>query len=212
VQLPISCVIFKPGGGVHANVAQNVRIQPDWDGTLYVLEWGSNVPGTWRPGRYRVDCTYGGKLIARDRFEITGDAALTSGPPDIPVLDARVMSVKFFEAGPGATPPQAERIYAERFDARTTRHVYIEILTNHTATGSPRDVPMSCTYTKPDGSVLYVTQNNFKVPASYENTSFTTSTGWRNPGNWTPGHYRVSCVHEGRNIAQGGFEVVGTAR
>lgn len=112
------------------------------------------MPGTWKPGKYRVDCSYGGKLIARDRFEVTGDAALTKGPPDIPSLGAHVVAVKFFESEASATPPQSQRIYAERFEAQTTRHVNIEILTNHAATGRAVEVPMSCTYTRPDGSVL----------------------------------------------------------
>ena len=70
-------------------------------------------------------------------------------------------------------------------------------------------MPMSCTYTKPDGSVLYVTQNRFNVPANYENTSFATGTGWPEPGHWQPGVYRVACVHDGRTISQGSFEIVG---
>ena len=209
VPLPVSCVIFKSGGGVYANVAQNVRIQPDWEGTYYVLDWGSNAPGTWKPGQYRVDCSYGGKLIARDRFEISGDAALTEGPPDIPSLGAHVVTVKFFESAASSTLPPSQRIYAERFEAHTARHVNIEILTNHAATGRAVEVPMSCTYTRPDGSVLHVTQYNFKIPGTNENTSFATSTGWQNPGNWRPGTYRVSCMHEGRNIASGSFEIVG---
>ena len=209
IPLPVSCTFYKPDGGVYAIATQNLRIQSDRENSTYVLGWGSNVPGTWPPAKYRADCSYGGKLIGRDRFEITGNAALTKGPPDIPSLGAHVVAMKFFESAAGTLPPENQRIFAERFDAGTARHVNTEILTNHAATGRAVNMPMSCTYTKPDGSVLYVTQNRFNVPANYENTSFATGTGWPEPGHWQPGVYRVACVHDGRTISQGSFEIVG---
>lgn len=208
VPLPISCTFYKPDGGVYAVATQNLRIQTGRDNSSYVLGWGSNVPGTWPPAKYRADCSYGGTLIGRDRFEITGDA-VAKGPPDISSLGARVMAMKYFESAAGALPPQNQRIYAERFDAGTARYINVEILTNHAATGQAVDLPLSCTFNRPDGSVLFVTQNSFKVPATYENTSFATGTGWKDPGRWRPGVYRVTCVHDGKTISQGSFEVLG---
>jgi hypothetical protein len=209
VPLPISCTFYKPDGGVYAIATQNLRIEADRQNSTYVVGWGANVPGTWPPAKYRTDCRYGDKLIGRDRFEITGDASLTIGPPDIQSLGAHVVGMKFFESGAGALPPETQRIFAERFDAGAARHINTEILTNHPATGRVVDLPVSCTYTKPDGSVLYVTQNTFNVPANYENTSFATGTGWEDAGHWLPGLYRVSCTGEGKTIGQGSFEVVG---
>ncbi len=208
VPLPITCTIYKPDGGVYAIPTQNLRIPADQENSTYVLGWGANVPGTWPPAKYRVDCSYGGTLIGRDRFEVTGDASLTKGPPDMPSIGAHVVAMKFFESGAGELPPEAQRIFADRFDAGVVRHINVELLTNHASTGRDLNVAMSCTFNKPDGSVLYVTQNNFKVPASYENTSFATGTGWEDAGHWQAGVYRVSCVHEGKTIGRGSFEVV----
>jgi hypothetical protein len=209
VPVPISCTIYKPDGGVYAIPTQNLRIPADRENSTYVLGWGANVPGTWPPAKYRVDCSYGGKLIGRDRFEVTGDPALTKGPPDIPSIGAHVVATKFFESAAGELPPDAQRIFADRFDSGAVRHINVELLTNHPATGRAVTVAVSCTFNKPDGSVLYVTHNNFNVPATYENTSFATGTGWEDPGHWGPGVYRVSCVHEGKTISQSSFEVGG---
>ncbi len=209
VPLPISCTIYQPSGGVFSIATQNLRLPSDQENSTYVLGWGSNVPGTWPPGKYRTDCNYGGKLIGRDRFEITGDASRAKGPPDIASLGARVVGMKFFESAAGAMPPEDQRIFAERFDVRTARHINVEILTNHAATGQTVNFPISCTYLKPDGSVLYILQKSFNVPASYENTTFAAGVGWKDPGQWRPGAYRVSCVHDGKTISEGSFEVVG---
>lgn len=208
VTLPVTCTFYKPDGGVYATASQTLRIPTDRENGTYVLGWGANVPGTWPPAKYRTDCRYGDKLIGRDRFEITGEA-LTRGPPDIPSLGAHVMGVKFFESGAGDLPPETQRIFADRFDAGVARHINTEILTNHAATGRSVEFPLACTYTKPDGSVLYVTHNTYTVPATYENTSFATGTGWADAGHWGAGLYRVSCVSDGKTIATGSFEVVG---
>lgn len=208
VPLPISCTFYKPDGGVYATATQNLRIQPDRENSTYVVGWGSNVPGTWPPAKYRADCSYGGKLIGRDRFEITGEA-LTKGPPDIPSLGARVVAMKFFETGPGKLPPDAQRIFVERFDAGAARHINTELLTNHPSNSGPANVTISCTYLKPDGAVLNTARNTFNVPASYENTSFALWVGWDDPGHWPPGVYRVTCGYDGKTISEGSFEIVG---
>lgn len=209
VTVPISCTIYKPDGGVYAIPTQNSKIPADKESSTYVLGWGANLPGTWPPSKYRADCSYGGKLIARDRFEVTGDAALAKGPPDIPSIAAHVVGMKFFESGSGTYPPENQRIFAERFDATVVRHVNVELLTRHPASGREVSVNISCTYYKPDGTVFYVTHNDFNVPATYENTSFATGAGWEDAGHWQTGVYRVTCMHEGKTISQGSFEIVG---
>ncbi|MGE0441466.1 MAG: toll/interleukin-1 receptor domain-containing protein [Gemmatimonadales bacterium] len=68
--VPLSCVIYDANGSVSGTFTLENRIAAtatDWQSAS---GWGADKPGAWKAGRYRVDCRYGDKLIARGRFEV----------------------------------------------------------------------------------------------------------------------------------------------
>ncbi len=70
VTVPIVCTIFDGNGGVKGSLSLENQIAADAKSWVNATGWGSAQPGTWKPGRYRVDCRYGEKLVARTRFEM----------------------------------------------------------------------------------------------------------------------------------------------
>ena len=47
------------------------RIKADATDWYNQLGWGRQTPGSWKAGTYRVDCAYGGKVVASGSFKVT---------------------------------------------------------------------------------------------------------------------------------------------
>ncbi len=69
--VPLNCTTFDGSGGVIANFGLENRIKADATNWYNQLGWGRQAPGSWKPGVYRVDCAYGGKVVASGRFKVT---------------------------------------------------------------------------------------------------------------------------------------------
>jgi hypothetical protein len=72
VGLPIACTVYSATDAVIGSFTIENTIEPNATSWVNERAWGAERPGSWKPGRYHVDCKYGEKLIARSGFEITG--------------------------------------------------------------------------------------------------------------------------------------------
>lgn len=70
--LPVSCTIFASAGAVVGSYTIQNTIEPAATQWFNSRAWGAERPGTWKPGRYRVDCSYGDKLVGRGTFRVLG--------------------------------------------------------------------------------------------------------------------------------------------
>ncbi|MBL8987389.1 MAG: toll/interleukin-1 receptor domain-containing protein [Gemmatimonadetes bacterium] len=70
LQIPVGCTIFNRAGGVTGTFTLENRISANSTSWQNASGWGADRPGSWKPGPYRVECRYGDRLIARNRFEI----------------------------------------------------------------------------------------------------------------------------------------------
>lgn len=68
--VPLACTIFDGADLVIANFTLGNRIAPTATTWFNEVGWGAANGGNWKPGRYRADCRYGDKLVARGRFEV----------------------------------------------------------------------------------------------------------------------------------------------
>jgi hypothetical protein len=69
--VPLNCTTYGEGGGVVANFVLANRIRADATDWYNQLGWGRQKPGSWKAGAYRVDCAYGGKVVASGSFKVT---------------------------------------------------------------------------------------------------------------------------------------------
>jgi hypothetical protein len=226
--IPMSCDIFTSTDQVFTSLAIHAKMQPDWTASAYYNGWGTAQGGWWKPGRYRVECKYGGKLIGRDWFEVVSgggtDAApapAPSPPPNRPILppapppaspsgplgrlEARVRAMRFFESGYGTTAMD-QREYRTVFPAAETRFINVELRLEHQAPGRVLSAALRCTYQREDAAIG-TPRIQFRIDAGA--TSSVASGGWgaRNPGTWQPGSYTVVCEENGTPLAQARFEV-----
>jgi hypothetical protein len=68
--VPLACTIFDGADGVVANFSLANRIVAGAKNWYNESGWGAVNPGNWKPGRYRTDCRYGEKLVARGKFQV----------------------------------------------------------------------------------------------------------------------------------------------
>lgn len=219
VQFPFACTVGREGAQIVTTLALTATIQPTWTESYHDNGWGNQTPGTWEPGRYRAECRYGDRLVARDWFVIAPGMGSDSedDPADPPVratddddgsaaavpagggtgLDARVQSLRFYESGYGQTP-QADRDYQSSFRAEETRYVNVELTLSYPRTTSASHFTVTCQYQRENGErVGEITLTYAVEPGETRRWS---SGGWgdANPGYWARGTYRVACSDGGR--------------
>ncbi len=225
--IPMGCDIFTSSGQVFTSLAINGRMQSDWTESAYYSGWGTAGGGWWKPGRYRVECKYGGRLIGRDWFEVVsgGDPeARREPPPPPPVLvpnppppparaagllgqmNARVRSIRFFESGYG-TLPLDQRNYQSRFPAAAARFINVELAISHDAPDRILSASIVCRYLRNESIPAGTPRVVVRLEPSSTLTLATGGWGSRNPGSWQAGLYAVTCEENGSPLTQGRFEV-----
>ena len=118
--------------------------------------------------------------------------------------------MRLFEQADGPILPVARRIYTTRFDATRARRLAVEITAAYPAPESSSTIPLTCTLTKPDGSVVPSERPmEFQFfGGKTESNSANLLWGAAQAGDWQPGAYEVECTAEGKSIARAPFEMV----
>ncbi|MFC2165821.1 protein kinase [Acidobacteriota bacterium] len=156
-------------------------------------------------------------LKASPSHRFAGDARkrltkLNPDPPviksvfDIPILSANVSELKFYEKGE-STIPKEQRKYGKRFAKSESRYIRWELNLTHPAPARRIDFTIEAVWYKSDGSVLIRQTNPTFLEADWKNSWHAKGWGWKVPGNWEPGNYRVDLIVEGKKVASGSFEI-----
>jgi hypothetical protein len=70
IVVPVGCTIFSANDAVVGSFTIQSTIDANASQWFNARAWGAEQPGSWKAGRYRVDCSYGEKLIARRGFQV----------------------------------------------------------------------------------------------------------------------------------------------
>jgi hypothetical protein len=124
----------------------------------------------------------------------------------IPVLNANIKSLLFYETSE-VTTPKEQRRYSVSFPAAPTRYIGIEVFLEHAAPGRVVSLVLPCTIYASDGSVITTLQVGGAVQPGLSNTWHTHSWGNSVAGSWKPGRYIVGCTHNDAVVASGSFSV-----
>ncbi len=202
VKYPVSCRYIKPNGRTIGPIEIEFEVQPTWRRSDKAVARGWDEPGHWMPGTYRVQCSAGEVSLVEKTFEMTANLPKLTG-------------IRFFEKGtlgPSEEPP----LYTTHFDAARTRYVAAEVTLALPATGDlktprpGRSYAVRCQYFLPGGRMLADPDLEFLIGAD-STSSATTAVGWKDPGHWVPGSYRVLCSEEsGRSLGAATFQVTTT--
>lgn len=212
VRFPFSCIVQREGAQIITTLALNATVQPSWNESYHTQGWGSSAGGSWEPGRYRVECRYGDRLVARDWFTVV--AGGHASPADAPVaaaeplaaLEARVKAIRLFESGYDL-PGREERIYATTFDGDDARYINVEVNLGYLAAPRAARAHLTCRFLRNRTEEVGRVTLDFDIPAG--ETGRYSARGWgnRQPGTWTPGDYLVACDDGRATLGQAGFTI-----
>lgn len=194
---------YKPDGSMFCDMDMTHTIPSEHREYYLWKGWGWPDPGNWEPGRYRVEISINGQYVGQNFFTITS----TAGGKTSQTVEFK--SVRFFE-GPYATPAFEDRTYLSSFNRATTRYIHPEILVRNFLQGrSPNTISIRYRYFSPDGSLFGDDGWTHTIPSEHAEYYLWKGWGWSDPGNWTPGQYRVEISIEGNVVGTGYFTITG---
>jgi hypothetical protein len=166
---------------------------------------GSSLPIDAVAGNYRF------YVIAQQNELISTQQQLfTLSEPDIPLFNAYVKALRFYESG-NETLPRDKQVYAQRFAKDTTQYITWVLDLEFPAPGRRIDFEITEIWYQDKGTSSW--EEIFRdVDASHVEANWTESWhewgyGFGNPGNWDVGTYRVDIYVAGKQIASEQFEI-----
>jgi len=202
-----------------------------------VGNWGPCPPAMkgviedWQIGSYQVDLLVEKRRVATGRFgmmakddiyaELRTRSLDRSSPSHyIASLKAKVDSLRFFESGAEAPPPEQRR-YSSHFSETTTRNIVWEIDLKHGAPGHWVPVTFEALLYLAESSRDRLIQRKVlqsAVPGDWSDTYHMDHFGWYNPyywgragsaalRSWQAGAFRVDLYLEGKKVASGSFQI-----
>ncbi len=128
--------------------------------------------------------------------------------PEIPQLQANVISVRFFESGQETVLPN-QRIYAIRFPVQSTRFICWELNLDYPSPSQRIDFQVEAFLYRQDGSLISRQVHNCFIQPGWTRSHHFKGFGSQNPGSWAPGTYRVDLFMFEKKISSHTFEIAG---
>lgn len=135
----------------------------------------------------------------------------TSDLGRVPGLDARVTALRFFETG--ANPlPRGQWGFRTRFARGNARYVAWEIALEFTPPGRRIELPIDEAWYRADGRLIARQSAHLVIEPHWNQAQRFDSFGWRDPGHWPSGVYRVVLSVRGTRVASGSFTIFAAPR
>jgi tetratricopeptide (TPR) repeat protein len=140
----------------------------------------------------------------------TATAQSAGGPRGRQPSNYSITKVRFFGKQDSRTD---RRIHQTSFLRGETTYINCEVsFNNHLYRRRSQSLDLVCRYYSQDGKKFGETKINYRVPASWKSGHAWRGWGWRLPGNWPVGSYRVDFLYDGRLVAEGRFKVIACSK
>jgi tetratricopeptide (TPR) repeat protein len=115
--------------------------------------------------------------------------------------------LNFYEQGSNDIPKK-QRHYKTQFSKSTSRYINWELNLSHPAPGKRIDFEIEAVYSRPDGNVMAKYKSKSYVKSEWTYSYHGSGWGWKTPGQWPRGKYRVEIYIKGEKVTSGSFEIV----
>ena len=115
--------------------------------------------------------------------------------------------LKFNESGYDSIP-KTQRDYKTQFSKSTSRYINWELNLSHPAPGQRIDFEIEAVYYRSDGNVLARNKRKTYVKSEWTSSYHNYGWGWKTPGKWPLGKYRVEVYIKNEKVTSGSFEIV----
>jgi len=121
--------------------------------------------------------------------------------------DVDFMGVKLFET-PYDILPQSDRVYTTHFKKFQTEYIAFEAeMRNNLYNIRSNTVKIYSEYYKSDGTLVGEPVVEYTLPSDWETAYLWTGWGWKEPGNWETGRYKVILLMDGKKLTEMYFTV-----
>lgn len=200
VDFVVSCAYVKPDGSAFGSVDLRFNIPKDWTTASQFSAWGNAQGGAFAPGTYRVRCTSNSVTLAEGAFEVV------TSPPAVEAAQARIASLKFFEAPTREGLTADKRKYADRFEAATSRMIFAELTFTGPKPGRVVEFLVDCVLVSPEGARTPA-QYKLAIQPDWTGIQGLQSFGWDEPGKWSKGFWRLTCTLGGKPLIEQILEI-----
>lgn len=189
---------YRPDGGLLHSVESSYPIPAGHEYCVLKSAFGWDNPGQWRVGDYRLEVSINGKKAAETAFAIAEDEVEKT---------VEFQSARLFESVDGAVDLE-KRSYATQFRRLATRGIYYEAkVKNRLWRIRDNTIKASARYYDPDGELMGVPECSCTAPSSMEHIYLTGGWGWKYPGYWPLGKYRIEMFVEGEKVEEITFDI-----
>ena len=148
--------------------------------------------------------------LALTAASATSQNTLGGGPRGRQPSGYSITRVQFFAKQDSRTD---KRTYQTSFLRGDATYIKCEVrFKNHFHRRRSQRLGLVYRYYGVDGKMMGETKNNYRMPASWKSGYAASGWGWRLPGNWPVGSYRVEILYDGRIVADGRFKVVSDSK
>lgn len=138
----------------------------------------------------------------------TPEATPEVGPPtwNIPSINAKVTDLRFFETGYDQTPHD-QRVYSRKFPKSEARYICWELNLSYSRMEYNVSLVVRPAYYRQDGTQFAEQTKQMIIQQGSSSSWYSYGRGWREPGNWNVGTYRVDLFVDDQKVATGTFEI-----
>jgi len=125
----------------------------------------------------------------------------------IPSLGAEVAGIQFYELGPEGVLEGEERNYQKSFPSSSSRSIYWELYIKYPPPDRKTDFDIEAVWYRPDKTIMTRQTKHASIEADWNGSYHRFGWGWKEPGHWKPGTYKVGFFVHGNKIADSSFEI-----
>ncbi len=173
---------------------------------VYVFKDSRNIDGSDWVRIKTKDLSLEGWVNTKNLLSTALSEDATNAAVDIPFLNAKVISLKFFESGVNSLTNN-ERIYYTRFSNSQARYINWELDLEHPSPRSQIAFTIEAVYYFPDGSMMSSDQKHTYIKSGWTNSYHSFGRGYQEVRQWGLGKYRVALFIDKAKVAEGAFEI-----
>jgi hypothetical protein len=135
-----------------------------------------------------------------------GPTVLQSKTAAIPLLDARVTKLVFFNSSAADIGPSKNPTYSTRFEHTATTRIHPEIYLEYPPPGKRVYFTMTV-YIRQNTKMFRIVDYDTRIEPDWTSSHHSVGIGVFGPGNWRVGNYEADVYINGEKVAMGYFQV-----
>ncbi len=205
----VTAYFYRPDGSLMGVAPNRYLIAPEVENAVLVEGIGWSAPGNWGPGKYRFELEQDNRIVATRSFEITDPFVKPRTKPW--AVHFGILEAGLFAGGRELDEEDApKRSYVNRFSRTERLGIWGDLVVannpNHT---EPHSHEVRWEVHGPSGLLLHGFTEPLEIQPEWKTARQTVLLGYREPGEWPEGNYKVLLSIDGNLVKVMRFRMEG---